>query len=208
MISQAAFDLPTVLKTLLEAAARLCDGTICILFNRVGDELRLGANVGCPPEMVECHLANPHKFDRRSIAGRAVMDRKTVHIPDIMEDADYDKPLFAELGGWRSIMAVPMCRDGEVIGVFDLARPTPGPFSDRQIELVETFSRPGRHRDQQHESHRRGAEPHHRGRESAGAAEGYFGNPECDQPVSRRHATRHLERRPHVGYGDPKRAIG
>lgn len=139
-ISQAAFDLPTVLQTLLEAAARLCDGTICILFNRVGDELRLGANVGCSPEMVEYHLANPHKFDRRSVAGRAVLDGTTIHIPDIIEDAEFDNPLSTELGGWRSIIAVPMFRDGEVIGVFDLARPTPGPFSRRQIELVETFA--------------------------------------------------------------------
>ena len=140
VISQSAFDLPTVLQALIEAAARLCDATICILFNKVGEELQLGANVGCSPKMVEFHQKNPHKIDRTNIAGRVVLDGKTHHVHDIHEDPDFATPQSVELGGWRSIIAVPLIREGEVIAVLDLARPTPGPFTPRQIELVETFA--------------------------------------------------------------------
>ncbi|MEW9920259.1 GAF domain-containing protein [Marimonas sp. MJW-29] len=139
-ISQSAFDLPTVLQALIEAAARLCDATICIVFYREGDELHLGANTGCSPEMVKFHTENPHKINRTNIAGRAVLDRTTIHVPDITLDAEFDNPKSTELGGWRSIIAVPLIREGEVIAVLDLARPTAGPFTKRQIELVETFA--------------------------------------------------------------------
>lgn len=140
VISQSAFDLPAVLQALIAAAAELCEASICILFNRVGDELHLGANVGCSPEMIDFHTRNPNKVDRSNIAGRVVLDRKTHHVHDILLDADYGVPKSVELGGWRSIIAVPLIRDGEVIAVLDLARPTPEPFTPRQIELVETFA--------------------------------------------------------------------
>ncbi len=140
VISRSAFDLPSVLEALTVAAGRLCEAVICILFRRVGDELRLGAHYGCSPEMVAFHTKNPHKFTRKNIAGRAVLDGMTIHIPDILEDAEYDNPKSVELGKWRSLIAVPLIRDGEVIGVLDLARPLPGPFSQREIELVESFA--------------------------------------------------------------------
>ncbi len=140
VISQSAFDLPTVLQALIEAAAELCEASICILFDRVGDELHLGANVGCSPEMIDYHNRNPHKLSRENIAGRAVLDGRTQHVPDIQLDPDFANPKSVALGGWRSIIAVPLIRDGEVIAVLDLARPTPGPFTPRQIELVETFA--------------------------------------------------------------------
>ena len=140
VISQSAFDLPTVLQALIDTAARLCDASICILFNKVGDELHLGSNFGCPPDMVQFHTQNPHKIDRTNIAGRVVLDKRTHHVHDIQQDADFATPKSIELGGWRSIIAVPLIRNGEVIAVLDLARPTPGPFTPRQIELVETFA--------------------------------------------------------------------
>ncbi|MGK0284369.1 MAG: GAF domain-containing protein, partial [Patiriisocius sp.] len=140
VISQSAFDLPAVLQALIEAAAELCDASICILFNRIGDELLFGANVGCSPKMIDFHFRNPHKCDRSNIAGRVVLDGKTHHVHDILLDNDFATPQSVELGGWRSIIAVPLIRDGEVIAVLDLARPKAGPFTPRQIELVETFA--------------------------------------------------------------------
>lgn len=140
VISQSAFDLPTVLQALIEAAAELCEASICILFDRVGDELHLGANVGCSPAMIDFHTRNPHKCDRSNIAGRVVLDGTTHHVHDILLDPDFATPQSVELGGWRSIIAVPLIRDGKVIAVLDLARPTAGPFTPRQIELVETFA--------------------------------------------------------------------
>jgi GAF domain-containing protein/CheY-like chemotaxis protein len=140
VISRSAFDLPSVLQALIEAAAQLCDATICILFNKDGDRLHLGANYGCSPEMVAFHRANPHKIDRTNIAGRVVLEQATVHIPDIEDDTEFQNPASVKLGGWRSIIGVPLIHDGEVVSVLDLARATPGPFSQRQIELVESFA--------------------------------------------------------------------
>ena len=140
VISQSAFDLPTVLQALIEAAAKLCEASICILFNRVGDELHVGANTGCTAEFIDFHLKNPHKITRHNIAGRSVLERATVHVPDIEADAEFQNPKSPQLGGWRSIIAVPLIREGEVIGVLDLARPVVGPFTQRQIELVESFA--------------------------------------------------------------------
>ena len=140
VISQSVFDLPTVLQAVIETAARLCDASICILFNRVGEELQLGANFGCPPDMVEFHTNHPLKFDRTNIAGRVVMERRTIQVADILADPDFSTLQSVKLGGWRSIIAVPIVRGGEVIAVLDLARPTPGPFTQRQIELVESFA--------------------------------------------------------------------
>ena len=139
-ISQDAFDLPTVLQALIDTAARLCDASICILFENRDGAMHMGANFGCTPEMLEWHAANPNPIDRGNVAGRATLDRATIHIPDIRADPEYAIPQSVSLGGWRSIIAVPLILDNDVIGVLDLARPTVGPFSPRQIELVETFA--------------------------------------------------------------------
>ncbi|WP_223428363.1 GAF domain-containing protein [Tateyamaria pelophila] len=140
VISQSAFDLPTVLQALIEAAAKLCEASICILFNKVGDELHVGANTGCGPEFIQFHIDNPHKITRQNVAGRSVLERATIHIPDIDADPEFKNPKSPLLGGWRSIIAVPLVREGEVIGVLDLARPEAKPFTRRQIELVESFA--------------------------------------------------------------------
>ena len=139
-ISQSTFDLPSVLQVLIETAASLCNASICILFYKDKDLIRFGAYHGCTAEMVKFHTDNPHKIDRTNIAGRVVLDKKTHHIHDILEDVEFATPKSVQLGGWRSILAVPLIRDGEVIAVLDLARPAPGPFSDREIELVESFA--------------------------------------------------------------------
>ena len=134
------FDLPTVLQAVLETAARLCDATICILFNRIGDKMHMGAQFGCSPEMVALFRANTLPIDRSNIAGRAAFERATIHVPDITQDPEFRMTQSSKLGGWRSIIAVPLFRDGEVIGVLDLARPETGPFTARQIEMVESFA--------------------------------------------------------------------
>ncbi len=139
-ISKSAFDLPTVLQEVIETAARLCGASICILFNRKADGMHMDANVGCSPEMVAFHTGNPNPIDRSNVAGRAVLEKQTVHLADVTQDPDYKLTKSFELGGWRSIIAVPLLRNGEVIAVLALSRPEVGPFSPRQIELVEIFA--------------------------------------------------------------------
>ncbi|SPP97188.1 GAF domain-containing protein [Bradyrhizobium vignae] len=140
VISRSVFDLKTVLRTLLESAAGLCDASICILFQSQGDLLHVGASYGGTPEFVEYLSTHPHRLDRTTVAGRTAVERRTVHIPDIGADTEYGLPQSIKLGGWRSIIGVPLLRDGEVLGVLDLARPVAGPFTPRQIKLIETFA--------------------------------------------------------------------
>ncbi len=139
-ISEDAFDLPTVLQALITTAAQLCDASICILFDRRDGAMHLGANYGCSEEMVAFHKANPNPIDRSNVAGRAVLDKKSIHVPDVTQDTEYALKQSYKLGGWRSIIAVPLVRNDEVIAVLALSRPKAEPFSDRQIELVETFA--------------------------------------------------------------------
>lgn len=139
-ISKSAFDLPTVLQAVIETAARLCGASICILFNRKEDGMHMDAYYGCSPEMVAFHKDNPNPVNRSNVAGRAVLDKKTVHLEDVTKDPDYKLTQSFMLGGWRSIIAVPLLRHGEAIAVLALSRPETGPFSTRQIELVETFA--------------------------------------------------------------------
>lgn len=140
VISRSVFDLKTVLQTLLESAASLCDASICILFQSQGDLLHVGASYGGTPEFVEYLSNHPHRLDRATVAGRAAVERRTIHIPDIAADTEYALPQSIKLGGWQSIIGVPLLRDGEVLGVLDLARPIAGPFTPRQIKLIETFA--------------------------------------------------------------------
>jgi len=139
-ISEDAFDLPTVLQALISTAANLCGATTCILFDRYDGQLHMGANFGCSDEMVAFHKANPNPIDRTNVSGRVVLDKKTHHVPDVTKDEGYKLKKSIKLGGWRSIIGVPLIRNDEVIAVLALARTLAGPFSERQIELVESFA--------------------------------------------------------------------
>ncbi len=140
VISRSAFDLGAVFHTLLESAARLCNASICILYRRDGDVLRVAASHGGNPDFVRYLTENPNAIHAGSISGRAALLRRTVHVPDIEADAEYATKMSVMLGGWRSIIGVPLMRDGEPMGVLALARPFSGPFAQREIELVETFA--------------------------------------------------------------------
>ena len=140
VISRSTFDLDAVFQTLIESAARLCNAQICILFRRDGDLLRAAASYGGNREFVEFLRLNPNTITSGSISGRAALERRTIHVPDIELDPEYRTKQSFKLGGWRSIIGVPLMRQGEPIGVLALARPTVGPFNKREIDLVETFA--------------------------------------------------------------------
>ena len=139
-ISEDAFDLPTVLQALIDTAARLCDASICILFEKRNGAMHMGANYGCSPEMVAFHKANPNPINSSNASGRAVLGKKTIRIDDIEKDEAYALQQSYKLGGWRSLIAVPLLQEGEVIAVLALSRPQPGAFTQRQIDLVESFA--------------------------------------------------------------------
>ena len=140
VISRSAFDLRAVLTTLVRSALELCNAPIGTFFLREGDALRLASQVGCTPELVQYFHDNPIPLNQSSGAGRAFSTGRVVHFPDVLADPDYRLSEVQRLGDYRSLLAVPLLREQETIGVFSLSRTRPEPFSQRQIDLVQTFA--------------------------------------------------------------------
>jgi len=139
-ISRATFDLPTVLKTLVEAAARLCEADQGTIAREQNGVFRRVASYGFSERFSEVITTTPVLPERGSATGRALAEGRPVHIPDVQADPEYTFAEAKELGGFRTILAVPMLRAGVAIGVLALTRKAVRPFNDKQIELVATFA--------------------------------------------------------------------
>ena len=140
VISRSAFDLQTVLDTLVASAARLCAADKGVIFQLHGDEYRLAANYGFSPEAEAFARDHPLKPGKGSATGRVALTGKLVHIPDVLADPDYQQPGYQQTFGYRTNLGVPMLREGVTIGVFVLTRDEVNPFSESQIDLVSTFT--------------------------------------------------------------------
>jgi signal transduction histidine kinase len=140
VISRSAFDLETVLTTLTESAVGLCRAARGAVFLREGDVLRVRANAGNAPEFLDFLNANPIAPSRKTITGRTFLSGEINHLPDVLADPDYDFGPAHEIGQFRAGLAVPLLRQGRVEGVFALSRPEPGGFTEREIDLVQTFA--------------------------------------------------------------------
>ena len=142
IIGGSAFELETVLQNLLEHAVRLCGANKGFIFRQDGDVYRVAASYGTSKEFLEVAKENPIARDRRSATGRAILERRVIHIHDILGDRDY---------GWaedhrgddemhRTILSVPMLRNDAIIGVITIRRIQVQPFTDGQISLLSTFA--------------------------------------------------------------------
>jgi signal transduction histidine kinase len=138
VISRSAFDLQTVLDTLVDSAARLCEADEGTIFQPRDDAYRLAASCGLTPDKKEFLEAHPFQPGNGTTVGRVLLEGKAVHIGDIESDPNFLMP--ADLVPVRTRLGVPLLREGAPIGVFVLARRDPRPFTEKQIELVQTFA--------------------------------------------------------------------
>src|SRR5262249_40922547 len=140
VISRSTFDLQTVLDTLVQSAVRLCEADMGAIDRQQGGELQQVASYGQPPAMMAYMETHPIPPGRGSVVGRTILEGEPVQIADVLADPEFKLSEAAKIGGVRTMLGVPLLREGMPIGIMILQRKTVRPFTDKQIELVTTFA--------------------------------------------------------------------
>ena len=142
VISRSTFDLPKVLNSLVEAAARLCEADTAQILRPSGTDgsYYTAASYRLTPDFKEHARTRTLTPGRGTVVGQVLLERKSVQVSDVFSDPEYTSGEAARLGGWRTLLGVPLLREGIPIGLLVLHRAAVRPFTDKQIELIETFA--------------------------------------------------------------------
>jgi len=141
VISRSPTDVQPVFDMLARSARHLCNGEYCVVESFDGERLHFGASDGLSPEgLAAFQQALPRLASEDNAAGRAVLRRTVVQIPDVREDAAHGVKDVALAANYRSVVAAPMLRDRQPIGAIVVARSSVGFFPDRQVALLKTFA--------------------------------------------------------------------
>src|SRR5262245_45029568 len=140
VITRSPTDAQPVFGAIVESAARLCEAVFSAVCLYDGDLLHIAATNNWTPELRDLiSQIYPKPPDRSALVGRAVLDGKMAHVPDLLADREYSREA-AMAGKWRAALAVPMLRDGKPVGAISVGKAEAVAFSERQIQLLTTFA--------------------------------------------------------------------
>jgi signal transduction histidine kinase len=140
LISRSTFDLESVLNTLVESAARLCEADTASIAREKNEYLYIVASYGFPPGFRDYIESVPMERGRGSMSGRVLLECKPVQVVDVLADPEYVMHELQKRGGYRTVLGVPLLREGTPIGLLNLNRTSVRAFTDKQIQLVTAFA--------------------------------------------------------------------
>jgi two-component system NtrC family sensor kinase len=142
VISRSAFDLQAVFETVVESSGRLCGADRAFILRFDGELLRMAASHNATPVWREWVAQHPIRPGQHSASARAALERRTIHIPDVMADPEYTygKVGFGGVESYHTVLAVPILKGDALLGVLIVYNLEVRPFTDKQIALVETFA--------------------------------------------------------------------
>jgi GAF domain-containing protein len=134
LISRTPTNVQPVFDAIIESAVRLCDAVFGVVWRYDGELLHYAASHNFTLDVLDRILkAYPQRPDRSIAAGRAILEGRIAHVPDMLADTEYAHEL-ALAGNWRASLAVPMMHEGKAIGAISIGKAETGPFSERQTQ--------------------------------------------------------------------------